>query len=83
MKRNPSGHATPSFRFAAPICLFLVFSLIAFAASAQQTPAAADSSSSDFILQGIVRGSQKQSYVQVPFAVPVGTERVTITFSYT
>jgi len=30
-----------------------------------------------------VRGSQNQSYVKVPFPVPAGTERVTITFAYT
>ena len=34
-------------------------------------------------LEGTVRGAQNQSYVQVPFAVPAGTERVTITFDYT
>jgi hypothetical protein len=52
-------------------------------ALAQKAPPVADSSGSDFVLQGVVRGSQNQSYVQVPFAVPAGTERVTITFSYT
>ena len=30
-----------------------------------------------------MRGAQNQSYVKVPFAVPAGTERVTITFGYT
>ena len=50
---------------------------------AQQAPPVADSSGTDFVLQGVVRGSQNQSYVKVPFAVPDGTERVTITFSYT
>jgi hypothetical protein len=30
-----------------------------------------------------VRGSQNQSYVEAPFSVPAGTERVTITFAYT
>ncbi len=52
-------------------------------AFAQQAPPAADTSGSDFILQGVVRGSENQSYVKVPFAVPAGTERVTITFNYT
>jgi hypothetical protein len=57
--------------------------LSAGAALAQQTPAPAESSAADFVLQGVVRGSQNQSYIEVPFAVPAGTERVTITFSYT
>lgn len=34
-------------------------------------------------LEGTIQGSEKQSYVKVPFAVPAGTERVTITFEYT
>jgi hypothetical protein len=34
-------------------------------------------------LEGTIQGSQNQSYVKVPFAVPAGTERVTITFEYT
>ncbi len=35
------------------------------------------------VLEGVVLGSQNQSYVQAPFQVPAGTERVTITFAYT
>ncbi len=35
------------------------------------------------ILEGTVVGSQNQSYINVPFSVPAGTERVTITFEYT
>jgi hypothetical protein len=35
------------------------------------------------VLDGVVRGAQNQSYVQAPFRVPAGTERVTITFAYT
>jgi hypothetical protein len=34
-------------------------------------------------LEGTIQGSQNQSYVEVPFGVPAGTERVTITFEYT
>jgi hypothetical protein len=34
-------------------------------------------------LEGTVRGAQNQSYIKVPFSVPAGTERVTITFDYT
>ncbi|HTW60706.1 MAG TPA: CehA/McbA family metallohydrolase [Terracidiphilus sp.] len=35
------------------------------------------------VLQGVVRGAQNQSYVEAPFRVPAGTDRVTITFAYT
>jgi hypothetical protein len=80
MKKYRSHRAGLSFLFEAT---FLVSSLAAGAAFAQQAPPAADSSGSEFFLQGTVRGSENQSYVKVPFAVPVGTERVTITFSYT
>jgi hypothetical protein len=66
----------PAFAFF--FCLFLTFSLSVAAAFAQQTP-----SGSDFTLEGTVRGAQNQSYIQVPFSVPAGTERVTITFDYT
>ena len=37
----------------------------------------------EFTLQGAVTGSQNQTYIKVPFSVPQGTERVTITFAYT
>lgn len=83
MKKNSSRHARLSSSFAALFRLSLALSLAASVAFAQQAPPLADSSGADFVLQGVVRGSQNQSYVQVPFAVPVGTERVTITFSYT
>jgi hypothetical protein len=48
-----------------------------------QQSAASTPSTTETVLEGTVRGAQNQSYVQVPFPVPVGTERVTITFSYT
>ena len=35
------------------------------------------------VLEGDVRGSQNHSYVEVPFDVPAGMARVTITFAYT
>jgi hypothetical protein len=82
MKKSLPRHARLPLRFGARF-LLLLFSSLGAAAFAQQAPPVADSSGSDFVLQGVVRGSQNQSYVQVPFAVPVGTERVTITFSYT
>ena len=35
------------------------------------------------VLQGEVHGAQNHSYVEVPFEVPLGTRRVTLTFDYT
>ncbi len=57
-----------------------------FSATAEVAPQAEPATqppATDFILEGTVHASDNQSYVKVPFAVPVGTERVTITFSYT
>ncbi|HEY1646559.1 MAG TPA: CehA/McbA family metallohydrolase [Terracidiphilus sp.] len=56
--------------------LYLVF-IAAICGIAQQP------SFTEHVLEGVVRGSQNQSYVRVPFAVPTGTGRVTITFTYT
>jgi len=81
MKSLPR-RARPPLQFGARFLLLLSFSLAA-AAFAQQAPPVADSSGDHLVLQGVVRGSQNQSYVKVPFAVPAGTERVTITFAYT
>ena len=39
--------------------------------------------SPDVVLHGEVRGSQNHSYIQVPFHVPSGVRRVTLTFAYT
>jgi hypothetical protein len=35
------------------------------------------------VLEGDVTGSQNNTYIQVPFRVPAGVERVTLTFDYT
>jgi hypothetical protein len=64
----------------------LLLSLYPFAAAAgsgPQTPSTAPASATDIVLEGVVVGSQNQSYIQVPFVVPSGTERVTLTFNYT
>jgi hypothetical protein len=53
-----------------PICLLLCSAV----AAAQAIPAP------DLVLQGTVRPSQNQTYFPVPFTVPPGTHRVTITF---
>jgi hypothetical protein len=37
----------------------------------------------DVVLQGVVHGSQNHTYIKVPFRVPRGVERVTLTFAYT
>lgn len=37
----------------------------------------------DKVLHGEIRGTQNHTYVQVPFEVPAGVQRVTLTFSYT
>jgi hypothetical protein len=63
-----------------------ILTLLSFAAVSgigQQAAAATQASIPDLVLQGVVVGSQNQTYIQVPFKVPDGTERVTLTFSYT
>jgi hypothetical protein len=83
MKKTSSLGAIWPFSSRALFCLLLVSSDVAIAARAQQSSPAPQSLSAELDLEGIVRGSQNQSYVKVPFAVPAGTERVTITFAYT
>ena len=55
----------------------LVISEHCFSASTQ-TPA-----NPDVVLQGVVHGAQNHTYIKVPFRVPAGVHRVTLTFSYT
>jgi hypothetical protein len=45
--------------------------------SAQQEPAPS------LVLHGTVTGAQNNTYIEAPFQVPPGTERVTLTFAYT
>jgi hypothetical protein len=75
------------FRPGTPILrAILLLSLFPVAASAwggQQASAVAPSSAPDLVLEGEVLGSQNETYIQVPFDVPAGTERVTLTFDYT
>ena len=42
-----------------------------------------NSTSTKIVLQGDVQGSQNNTYVEVPFRVPDGLQRITITFHYT
>jgi hypothetical protein len=52
-------------------------------ANAQSLLSSADGSKPEITLQGVVSGSQNHTYVEVPFRVPAGVHRVTITFTYT
>jgi hypothetical protein len=61
----------------------LLFSFPASASSGPEIPTAAQAADTGLVLEGVVSGSQNQTYVQVPFNVPAGTERVTLTFAYT
>jgi hypothetical protein len=62
---------------------FFLFSISAAAMGSEQTPTATPASVPDMVLEGVVTGAQNQTYIQVPFVVPAGTERVTLTFVYT
>ncbi len=65
----------------API-LLLVLAAAAPSGNSQQA-ATTQATAPDLLLEGMVAGSQNQTYVQVPFSVPGGTERLTLIFSYT
>ncbi|HTV06545.1 MAG TPA: CehA/McbA family metallohydrolase [Acidobacteriaceae bacterium] len=56
--------------------LFLI--LAAAAQTNQAAPTVAN-----VVLRGEVKSSQKHTYVEVPFQVPAGVERLTLTFHYT
>jgi predicted metal-dependent phosphoesterase TrpH len=45
--------------------------------------AASPGSPNEVVLHGTVTGSQNNTYIEAPFEVPAGTQRVTLTFSYT
>jgi hypothetical protein len=80
MVRKSIPNATVAFGLTV---LFIFFSSQSFAANAQTTSQVTPPHSTEITLEGTVRGSQNHSYVKVPFVVPAGTERVTITFDYT
>jgi hypothetical protein len=46
-------------------------------------PSAATSEKPDLVLTGVVTGADHQTYRDVPFAVPPGVDRVTVSFAYT
>jgi hypothetical protein len=61
----------------------LLLPFVAVYGAGQQAAPGSPPSVPDLVLQGVVVGSQNQTYVQVPFNVPDGTERVTVNFNYT
>lgn len=74
-----------AFRLRSIFCLtaaFLLLSLLlhprAWAQQSQHQPA-----TPDLVLRGQVRAPQNHTYVEVPFRVPAGVHRVTVTFAYT
>ncbi len=64
----------------AALCLFSLLFVSSIAATQVDGPALA---STKIVLQGDVAGGQNNSYVEVPFQVPEGVQRVTIAFHYT
>lgn len=68
---------------ACAMLLLLIFPVTTAAWGGQQASSSAPASVPDMVLEGVVTGAQNQTYIQAPFVVPSGTERVTLTFSYT
>lgn len=64
-----------------PLVLFLLLASLLVPVAAQSAQPA--ETPADIVLTGSVEGSQNHSYVEVPFHVPAGLQRVTITFHYT
>jgi hypothetical protein len=65
--------------------VFLLPILLALHAAAQAIPGTSEGGASpaNVVLNGVVKPSQNHSYVEVPFRVPDGVQRVTLTFHYT
>ena len=73
-------------RFRAPLCerLFVFYSLfVVFTLSAMTQVGQGGASQANVVLSGDVKGSQNHSYIEVPFRVPEGIQRITLTFHYT
>jgi hypothetical protein len=66
---------------ATAFCCFFAFTAVV--RGGPQTSLSTRDSVSDLVLEGVVDGSQNQTYLQVPFTVPLGVHRVTLTFTYT
>jgi hypothetical protein len=69
-------------RFVGLSSYVLLLFISAGLAQLQSVPQDHDATPS-LVLRGIISASQNNSYVEVPFKVPPGTERVTLTHSYT
>ncbi|MGD1101358.1 MAG: CehA/McbA family metallohydrolase [Terriglobia bacterium] len=68
------------------ICATLFFCLFPLAAAVRggrQIPPSSQAAASELVLEGVVGGAQNHTYIQVPFTVPPGVKRVTLTFTYT
>jgi len=73
---------TPKLYFTLLSALTLVFAGVN--GMAEETKQVSSSGSAkEVVLHGTVTGSQNNTYIEAPFQVPPGTERVTLTFSYT
>ncbi len=83
MKKHWTYARVSLLYFAFCICCYLLCLFPGAAQSDRKAAATAPSAYSEIILKGIVHSSQNHSYVEVPFRVPGGTERVTFTFAYT
>ncbi|MEO6964960.1 MAG: CehA/McbA family metallohydrolase [Acidobacteriaceae bacterium] len=68
-------------RLRTSLCLLLF--ACALCAVAQQVQSAPAATPPDLVMHGVAHGSQNHSYVEVPFQVPPGVERVTVRFTYT
>lgn len=73
------------FQIGQALVLALTFSFVGLHAqvATEQSAPSIGASKPDITLHGAVSGAQNHSYIEVPFHVPVGVHRVTITFSYT
>lgn len=74
------GEMTIQNPFLAAWCIF-AFTSLAVTAIAQVK--ADNSTSTKMVIEGDVRSKQNNSYVEAPFHVPEGVQRVTIVFHYT
>src|SRR5215469_6444428 len=65
------------------MCGLALLMAISGVEAAQQPAPTRNSSTLEITLRGVVTGSQNHTYLEVPFKVPAGVHRVTITFNYT
>lgn len=68
----------PFFFFAIVFCLASLLAPGVALGQSSQTP-----TKPDIVRQGVIKGSQNHTYVEVSFSVPAGLARVTLTYAYT